>query len=246
MTDILGYASFITQGRDWGAGIVRCLAAEYPNICLGAHFNFVQAFGPPSPTQNPLVFLYVVLGWFTPDEKRRMARMQNWFNEELGYAFIQGTKPQTISYALLDSPIGMLAWIYDKLHILVGPEFVWEKEVVITWAMIYLICENAGHARLYKENMQVAGQTPVVGKAVAFGVSAFAYDTAFIPKWWAQASVAKNITMWKEHHDGGHYPTLECPALFAQDIQEFVGSISAAQRTVLTNAGRIVSRTDSV
>ncbi|KAF9019857.1 alpha/beta-hydrolase [Hymenopellis radicata] len=57
MVDILGYASFIAQGGDWGAGVVRSLAAEYPKICLGAHINFVQAFSPPSPTQNPLVFL---------------------------------------------------------------------------------------------------------------------------------------------------------------------------------------------
>ncbi|EIW74502.1 alpha beta-hydrolase [Coniophora puteana RWD-64-598 SS2] len=226
MVDVLGYRSYIAQGGDWGAGIIRTLATEHPLSCIAAHTNFPQAFGPPSPLKHPIAFLWVITQWFSASEKARFDRMMAWFKGDMGYAFIQGEKPQTISYALLDSPVGMLTWIYDKVYRLVDREvFTWEKERIITWTMLYLVSENAAHARIYKDNMATVGEVKVVGRGVPFGVSAFPHDTGYVPRWWAQVSVAENITFWREHERGGHYPTLECPDLFVKDIRDFMATV---------------------
>ncbi|KAK0212149.1 alpha beta-hydrolase [Desarmillaria ectypa] len=193
--------------------------------------KLMDAF-PPSPSQHPFVLLWLMLGWLTPSEKRRMNRMQQWFQSEMGYALIQGTKPQTVSYGLLDSPVGMLAWLYDKLHALVAPGFKWDKEVVITWTMMYILSGNAGHARIYKESMQTVQHEVMdkkITKDVAVGVSAFEFDTAYIPKWWADAVVAENIVTWREHNDGGHFPALECNGVLADDIREFVRQVQGKE-----------------
>jgi pimeloyl-ACP methyl ester carboxylesterase len=220
----LGYTHYIAQGGDWGSMISRLIALQYPDACVGCHINFIYT-QPPSALRHPLEYLYVLLGWFTPEEKKRFARLQWFLKYEFGYTHIQQTKPQTLSYGLLDSPIGMLAWIMDKLHIAVEPDFMWDNEVVITWAMLYLIAGSAGHARIYKEAATTLTEelySKRISSKVPFGFSAFPFDVGYVPQWWARATVAENIVFWKNHEKGGHFPSCERPAELEDDIQEFV------------------------
>jgi hypothetical protein len=215
--------------------VSRAMALAYPEYCLAIHLNMIIGL-PPSPFKNPLTLLWLVLRWFTPEEKKRLGRMQWWMKEESGYSRIQGTKPQTISYGLQDSPVGMLAWIREKLEALIQPGYIWDKERVITWTMLYLLSESSWHARVYKEAIP-ALRTQVLDKCipakVAFGASCFPYDVGYIPIWWAKATVAKNIVFWKEHEQGGHFPSVECGDVLKQDIWDFVGSLPAETQRLL-------------
>lgn len=223
MVTVLGYTSYIAEGGDLGAGVVRCLASNHP-ACLAVHSNSSMAFSAPSPLKYPLSFLRLITSWYTPDEKTRFGRMVSWFTDHGAYAKIQGEKPQTVSYALMDSPVGLLAWIYDKTARMVDPTFVWPFETVVTWTMMYLLAGNAGHARIYK-TMSVKGDNlKLVGPEKPFGFSLFAYDVGYAPRWWAQGAVAENIVMWREYENGGHFPTEECADVFAKDVQEFASA----------------------
>ncbi|GLB37605.1 putative epoxide hydrolase N terminus [Lyophyllum shimeji] len=236
----LGYTHYVGQGGDWGSFILRSMAISFPEACVGIHLNYIFAI-PPSPVKNPLALLRLVVRWFTADEKTRLARIQWWMKEEFGYTAIQGTKPQTVSYALLDSPVGMLAWIREKMQDLTDPDFTWPKETVVTWAMLYLLSGNAGHARLYKNGMQTAKGEVLdvkISKEVAFGASCFPRDVGYVPRWWAQASIADNIVFWREHEKGGHFASLECSDVLERDFLEFFGKISVERRAVFVKAGK--------
>jgi len=236
----LGYNKYLGQGGDWGSLIQRAIAQRHPESCLGIHLNFVLSVDP-SPVKNPLTLLRVILRWFTPEEKKLLDRAQWWLKSESGYAQIQGTKPQTVSYGLLDSPIGMLAWIREKQQSLVTPGYVWDKEEPITWAMLYLLSNSAWHARIYKELVGGAVKEQVldnlIPSSVAFGASIFPYDVAYIPIWWAKAVVSTNILFWKEHKTGGHFASVERPDLLKTDIWEFVSKLPAATKQELKSSG---------
>ncbi|KAK7473190.1 hypothetical protein VKT23_001289 [Stygiomarasmius scandens] len=219
----LGYQQYIGQGGDWGSFILRRMAFHYPASCVGIHLNYVIAF-PPSPFQHPITLFYIISGWFTQDQKARLARLNWWMEKESGYRHIQQTKPQTLCYGLNDSPIGMLAWILDKLTPLADKNYVWDKDLVITWTMLYLLSGNAGHARLYTEVDQEVFSLKIP-RQVAVGFSAFPSDVGYIPKWWADAVVAEDIVFWKEHDKGGHFASVECGDALVEDVQSFVGLI---------------------
>lgn len=231
----LGYKKYIGQGGDWGSMILRGIALSYPDSCVGIHLNMVAAL-PPKPLQHPITLLWLALRWFTAEEKKRVGRMLWWLKDENGFSRIQGTKPQTISYALLDSPVGMLAWIREKMEGLKEPSYVWDKELVITWTMLYLLSESSWHARIYKEAAPVLRPEILEKKIpskVAFGASCFPYDVGYAPLWWAKVSLAENIVFWKEHSHSGHFPSVECPEELKNDIWAFVGSLSKETRDSL-------------
>jgi len=224
----LGYTKYIGQGGDWGSFILRSIALSHPESCVGIHLNMIMAL-PPSPTKNPLTLLWLILRWFTPDEKKRLGRMQWWMKDESGYSRIQGTKPQTIAIGLSDSPVAMLAWIREKLEALIQPGYKWDEELVITWVMFYLLSGSPWQARIYKEAIPALGEQVMskrISRDVAFGMSCFPYDVGYIPIWWAKATVAENIVLWKEHDKGGHFPSVEYPDVLKTDIWEFAASLS--------------------
>ncbi|KAF8650389.1 hypothetical protein AX16_005197 [Volvariella volvacea WC 439] len=235
----LGYSHYIAQGGDWGSMIIRAMGLQHPEACVGVHINMVITL-PPSPLKHPLTLLWLILRWFTPEEKKRLGRMKWWQDNETGYQAIQSTKPQTISYGLLDSPIGMLAWIREKLECLAEPGYVWSKELIITWTMLYLISNSAGHARIYKQSKEVyegyLGRP--IPREVFVGVSCFPYDVFYIPIWWARGTVADNIVLWKEQEHGGHFASVECPDQLTEDIFEFVEKIQGDRWRQLLQAGK--------
>ncbi|KAF8894045.1 alpha beta-hydrolase [Infundibulicybe gibba] len=233
LMETLGYDQYLGQGGDFGSLILRSMALQYPTSCVGIHIHFVLST-PPSPFKHPLTILWLVLRWLTPDEKKRIGRMQWWQAGEQGYSKIQGTKPQTVSYGLLDSPIGMLAWIREKLQSLTDPNLPqWSNDDVITWTMLYILSGSAAHARIYKEAQRLKDEVfnKCIGSEVDVGASCFPYDVGFIPIWWARVSIGKSIVFWKVHHKGGHFPSVECPELLGPDILEFTKAIRSRNAT---------------
>src|SRR5712692_8719410 len=100
----LGYERFAVQGGDWGAFIGSRLAAVYPTRVIGLHLNLLAVRRDPK------------IPAASPEEAEYLRHLAYWLKEETGYQAIQGTKPQTLAYALADSPAGLAAWIAEKFH----------------------------------------------------------------------------------------------------------------------------------
>lgn len=238
----LDYDKFMIQGGDWGSMIGRLIATESPASVLGLHLNFVIGT-PPSPVWNPLAVAKLARAYMfkgaglTEFERAMFERMQWWNEAEAGYQKIQGTKPQTLNYGLVDSPLGMLCWLREKVHFIVDRDagFEWQDEEVITWAMPYILNGTAGHSEIYTVIPKANGGSgdgafveklfdSIIPRSVPVGASIFPKDVAFVPKWWAECKVAQNITFWKEREQGGHFPSVERPEDLVEDIRAFTAA----------------------
>jgi microsomal epoxide hydrolase len=139
MVGTLGYTNYIAQGGDWGSAVSGWLAYDHPQ-CRAAHINM---FGLRSPGVEPE----------TPEEKQAAQHAEMLFNFEGAYFREQSTKPLTLSYPVMDSPVGMAAWILEKFH---GwsdlddnkLESVYTKDQLLTNVMIYLVTRTCGTSRL--------------------------------------------------------------------------------------------------
>lgn len=147
----LGYSEYATQGGDWGAILTRTIGFFYPEHCKASHINMVHGV-KPTFTQNPILALQHSLAPYTAAEKAGFERT-SWFRKEgRGYFIEQSTKPQTLAYALNDSPVALLAWIYEKLHDWTD-SYPWTDDEILTWVSIYQFSRagpGAAH-RIYYE-----------------------------------------------------------------------------------------------
>jgi pimeloyl-ACP methyl ester carboxylesterase len=149
----LGYNEYVTQGGDWGFTVTRAMAALYPEHCKATHINMVVA-NPPTWSKNPLLALQHAVGPYNEKTKAGLKRSE-WFRKEgFGYNLEQSTKPQTLAYALNDSPVALLAWIYEKLHDWTDG-YPWTDNEIFTWVSVYQFSRmgpGAAH-RIYYEVM---------------------------------------------------------------------------------------------
>src|SRR5262252_1305347 len=205
----LGYTRFGAQGGDWGAMVSTYLGANHAGVVAGIHLNMVVAF-PPDP-ENPLDGL-------TQDEVIDMIPMQDWLQQETGYQRIQGTKPQTLGYALNDSPAGLLAWIVEKFrtwsdctgHI----ENAFTRDQLITNVMTYWVTQTiTSSVRLYWE-LQHASAGPGAPDFVTVptGIARYPKEPIRLPRAWVERRY--NVTHWAEMPRGGHFAAMEQPELF--------------------------------
>jgi hypothetical protein len=163
-----------------------------------------------------------------------------------GYLEIQGTKPQTLTYALADSPLGQLAWIRDKMQPLISNDYRWQDEDVITWAMMYIIPGSTGSSAIYTNGkgkkakifQEVLLNNPLPA-TLDFGASVFPDDVFNVPYFWASACVSRNIVFWKEHAVGGHFASTEKPVELVEDIREFTKNIRKENMTALKQSGKL-------
>jgi len=137
----LGYDKYIVQGGDWGSMIARIMAVDFPESCLGVHINMLGT-GPPTWWRYPFHLAYLVAWAMLQGKDSAFQRMLWWQKEESGYFEIQGTKPLTLGYGLVDSPIGTLAWLREKMEPLVDDDFTWEEEEVCVWGALFFLFEN--------------------------------------------------------------------------------------------------------
>jgi pimeloyl-ACP methyl ester carboxylesterase len=217
----LDYEQYGAQGGDWGAGVVNWLG-NYDGVhVVGVHINFPAGSQPM--TGDP---------WegVTPEEKARWEKRRQELQNHGGYSAIQGTRPQTIGYALNDSPAGQAAWIIDKFWQWSDHggnlENSFTKDELLTNVMIYWITETpTSSARIYFErqfyNPEVAhrramGRTPV-------GVALFPKELNVPPRKWVERSY--NLVHFTEMPRGGHFAALESPDLLVGDVREFFGKL---------------------
>jgi microsomal epoxide hydrolase len=212
----LGYRRFGAQGGDWGAMVSTFLGARHPAAVLGVHLNMVIAF-PPDPA-NPVAGL-------TQDEVVDLMGMQQFLEQETGYQRIQGSKPQTLGYALNDSPAGLAAWIVEKFRTWSDCDGAIErrftKDELLTNVMLYWVTETAtSSCRLYYETMH-AGKFPPTNFRVDVptGCAIFPHEILKPPRGWVERLY--NVTHWTRMPAGGHFAAMEEPEALVRDIRAF-------------------------
>ncbi|KAH0556382.1 hypothetical protein GP486_005696 [Trichoglossum hirsutum] len=238
----LGYKKYMVQGGDWGSMVVRLMALDYPEACKACHLNMMVAL-PPSALRNPRELAYLALSWLTPTDKAMLGRLQWFMKHETGYSELQATKSQTLNYALMDSPVGILAWIREKLEAASEDDYVWEDEDVITWVMLYLANGTSGHSEIFRDSkygtLKADLLERIIPPEVVVGGSWFPKEVYFIPRWWARCRVATNIVYWKEHNKGGHFAAWERPTELVEDVREFTEKVPEESLEALRKAGSV-------
>ncbi|KAK1227129.1 hypothetical protein PQX77_009869 [Marasmius sp. AFHP31] len=214
----LGYDEYVTQGGDWGYFITRTMAALYGHDHIKAwHTN--MPFVSPPPGLDPSQYT---------DEEKAAVEHNQWYNTKgNGYFVEQSTQPQTIGYSLSDSPVGLLAWIYEKL-IFWTDAYAWEDDEVLTWISIYWFSRSgpAATARTYYEAAQMEEGGPNVQKrapneTIPTGVSFFPKDIVTSPLSWLSAEY--NVVFHSKHDKGGHFAAYEVPELLVDDLRAMFG-----------------------
>jgi pimeloyl-ACP methyl ester carboxylesterase len=212
----LGYARFGAQGGDWGAMVSTYLGARHAAQVAGIHLNMVIAF--PPDRDNPAAGL-------TQEELIPLMEAQQFFKEETGYQQIQGTKPQTLSYALNDSPAGLAAWIVEKFRTwsdCAGDvERRFSKDQLLTNIMLYWVPETANSScRLYCETMRAAKFPPTEFRVdVPTGCAIFPREIIRPPRAWVEKHY--NVARWTPMPRGGHFAAMEEPQLLVDDVRAF-------------------------
>ncbi|MEU6270059.1 epoxide hydrolase family protein [Saccharopolyspora shandongensis] len=205
----LGYHRYGAHGSDWGAKISRDLGVVAADRIAGVHVCGLLG----SPSGDP-----AELDGLTAAEQARVGSLKQFMNERMGYAWIQGTRPQTLAYALLDSPAGQLAWIAEIYEWFGdrGPAAP-DRDDILTQASITWFTGTAGSsARLYREAEE--GTWGVQEKSVVpTGVAVFGGDRA-IRRF---AERENNVVHWSEFDEGGHFPALQAPGQLTGDLRTF-------------------------
>jgi len=206
----LGYERYGAQGGDTGAIVSPELGRLDPDHVIGIHVNNLLTF-PSGQLDN-----------LSEADQGRLALMDRWQNEMSGYAIIQSTRPQTLAYALNDSPVGQLAWIVEKFKEWSDPaaelpEDAVDRDRLLTDVSVYWLTATAGSsARLYYEGAKSWGQVQAPS-GIPTGVAVFPMDITIR----SIAEAEHNIAHWSEFDRGGHFAAMEVPDLLVGDIREF-------------------------
>jgi epoxide hydrolase len=213
----LGHERYGAQGGDMGQFISVDLGRADPDHVVGLHVNAATygfiPFGEVSEEDRATL---------TEVEKARLARLDRWNKEGSGYFQVFSTRPQTIAYALSDSPAGQLAWIVEKFKEWTHPsdelpEAAIDRDLMLTNVMLYWLTGTIGSAaHLYYENMH-SGTWHESPATTPTGVAAFAEDVS-IQRY---AEAGNNITHWTDFETGGHFAAMEVPDLLVRDVREF-------------------------
>ena len=210
MTENLGYKSYIAQGGDYGAMISTWLGAEGKG-CAAVHLNFLLGVGAPLVTD---------------EDKAAMARWGQVYMGEGGYIHIQSTKPLTLSYAMTDSPLGVAAWIFEKMKTWSDlkdgdPWSVYTRDEALDNIMVYLVTNTFATASWMYAG---AGTQPAPERvAKPTGIAHFPHELVFWPKSYAERHF--QLVRWTDMPEGGHFAAMEQPKLFADDVRAFAKTV---------------------
>lgn len=211
----LGYHRFAAHGGDWGGNITTVLAGRYPAQVLGIHTTFAE--GPPGLSTDGL----------TTTEQAWVAETRDFWHHRAAYAKQQATRPQTIGYALVDSPIGLLAWILDKFAEWSDTEdspfdTISRDRILDNVTLYWLTRTGASAARIYYESHNALD--PELRVDVPAAITAYPRDVEKCPRPWAQQRYPQ-IVHWNEPENGGHFPSLEVPEYFVEDLQDGLAAV---------------------
>jgi pimeloyl-ACP methyl ester carboxylesterase len=215
MTGVLGYRRFAAQGGDWGAFVSSVLALNHPERLIGIHLNLLAVRRDASMLKSP-----------GDEEKAFLAQLKHFLKEETGYQWIQGTKPQTLAYALADSPAGLAAWIAEKFRTWSDCGGVIENAIsrddLLANISLYWFSGAVGssfwpyYARMHRPWPIPEGRTV----DVPTGYAQFPKEILTPPRSLA-ARTYTDIRRWSVMPRGGHFAALEQPEMLAREIAGF-------------------------
>jgi microsomal epoxide hydrolase len=219
MTDVLGYQGYLAQGGDWGGAISSWLGFDHAPSCRAIHINILTMRHPDGPQGV--------------EEEAWAAGFEQEQQLENGYRTQQATKPQTLSYAMMDSPVGVAAWIIEKFRGWSDTdsgdiESVYSKDVLLTNIMVYLVTRTFNTASwIYYGRREEGGRVlSPEGKGVEVPTAAALFPKEFLS--WSPRSYAEriyNIERWTEMPRGGHFAALEQPELLIEDLRAFARTL---------------------
>jgi len=259
----LGYGQYVTQGGDWGFLITRFVSCPsfkklpkitissralghlYPSHVKALHTNW--ALAPfPSFTSSPLLaitslFKHALGSYlYTPRERADLARAKLYVNGDTsGYFALLSTKPTTVSFSLSDSPVGLLAFVYEKLHDWTD-KYPWTDDEILTWISIYWFSEAGPGASgyIYKEFKRdkvwkLSKLQSWVSQPLGFRY--FPGEIVSLPKGWLHAM--GKVVQVRESDKGGHFGAWECPEVIVDDLREMFGKGGGAFGVVEGKSG---------
>jgi len=193
---------------------------ELPSLFPGLSHRFSSG-DPPHPFSTPLLYLSHLVTRYTDVELARIERIRWFENTGRGYDKEQSTKPQTLGYGLTDSPVGLLAWIYEKL-VTWTDSYPWQDDEILTWVSIYWF-SRAGPAaslRIYYEFTEGKDLVlpPKEKPTIPVGLSFFPKEIYPMPKKWTRS--IGNVVSDSEHTSGGHFAAYEKPEELVDDVRK--------------------------
>ena len=214
----LGYARYGAQGSDWGTSISACLAQQHPEHVVGIHLT--PPLAPPDPE---------TLHDLTEQERAALAALEYSATWDSGYSREHSTRPQTIGYALVDSPVALCAWIIEKFHSWTDNDGDLERiltrdELLDNLMLYWLPRSGASSVRLYWQSMRQVNEW-IVGAAndrvtTPTGCSIFPKELQRPSRRWAEKRFV-DIRYWNEPAKGGHFAAFEQPNLYLEEVRTF-------------------------
>jgi pimeloyl-ACP methyl ester carboxylesterase len=215
LMDRLGYERWVAQGGDWGAAVTTAIGVIRPPGCAAIHVNMPLAYPGPEDLKD-----------LTPAEQASVDAMTYYREKDSGYSKQQSTRPQSVGYGLVDSPVGQAAWIYEKMWAWTdnqgAPEDALTLDEMLDNIMLYWLPGNgASSARLYWESF---GQFSPTKLELPVGVSIYPKEIFRPSRRWAE-KVMSNIIHWNELDRGGHFAAWEQPELYVKEIRDCFGKV---------------------
>src|SRR4051794_35839415 len=223
----LGYTPYVAQGGDVGAGVTDALGRQAPEGLIGIHTNLlVPALGGTMPTDSE-------------EERAAAAQIATFGQSGNGYFVEMATRPQTIGYALLDSPVALAAWMIDHdtdAYLKIARAFVDDRpsgnltrdHVLDNVTLYWLTGTGASAARSYWEaygpDAPAAGGRPLPPPTIPFGFTTFPGEIWRTPRSWVEASYP-NVIYFHEVDKGGHFAAWEEPEVFAGEVRAALRSL---------------------
>ena len=205
----LGYDRWLAQGGDWGAVVTTAIGAMKIEGCAGIHLNMPIARPLPEDLAAP-----------APDELKALTALQHYQDWDSGYSKQQATRPQTVGYGLVDSPVGLAGWIYEKLWAWTdnegAPEDTLSRDDILDNIMLYwLTAAGASSARLYWESFASFGPVQI---DIPVGASVFPKEVIPAPRKWFERNCTQ-LVYWGELEKGGHFAAWEQPEAFVKELR---------------------------
>lgn len=222
MTEKLGCHKYAAIGGDMGRGITCCLAANYPNEVQGILLTDVgfakELVEQPDDKLNAEELTY----------KRKA---DTWLEKEAAYINLHSTKPQTLSYALADSPAGLAAWIVEKYHSWSDWELIGKDDLCDCLTLYWVTNTACSSARVYYGNTRTLPEMKKINVPTA--VLSFPKDVLPVPQSWIKRHYP--TVMYETMKHGGHFTALEQPQEFAEKIKKFTALLKQENLVIQSN-----------
>jgi pimeloyl-ACP methyl ester carboxylesterase len=212
----LGYTRYGAQGSDWGTSVSASLGQQDAEHVAGIHL--MPPLAPPDPA---------TAGHLTDREQAAIDAMRRSAHDDSGYSTEHRTRPQTIGYALADSPAGLAAWITEKFHSWTDPQSELSSDAILDNLMLYWLPRTgASSARLYWQSLDDVArwlEGPLEQRDLVdapTGCTVFPFELQRPSRRWAERRF-RDIRYWSEPDRGGHFPALEQASVFVHEVTSF-------------------------